>query len=71
MTVEQLENLVKSALDAGLKITTAANEDGSATVKISTSFTVAASATEGDVRSAVKQHLNTAQVVFHNLATYL
>jgi hypothetical protein len=68
VTTEQVESLVKADLDAGLKVTTVANNDGSTTVKVSTSFTVGASATEADIQAAVKRHLTAAQAVFHTLA---
>lgn len=67
MAIEQVENLVKNQLDAGLKVTTTENPDGSVTVKVSTSFTVAADATDADIKTALKNHLLSAQAVFHTL----
>ena len=71
MTAVEIENLVKTSLDAGLKISAVENEDGSSTVKITTSFTVGASATSSDVQSALKKHLTAVQAVLHSLTCTL
>jgi len=67
MTAAEVETLVKASLDAGLKVSVVANEDGSSTVKVTTSFTVGAAATAAEIQAAFKKYLNVAQAAFHNL----
>ena len=67
MTAAEVEILVKASLETGLKVAAVANDDGSSTVKVTTSFTVGATATAADIQAALKRHLSVVQATFHNL----